>query len=213
VERTFVSGVMGNSLPSEVLINHGCLRRLALLDQKTGSQTRTEWLEVECRFGQIFGRRFVPNEVVCFKSTIVSMCMVVYVTSRRPLPLLAWREDAPAFNVAELTESEERVRRYLLLPHVRQAGSHTSCGCGFNEGRQWPSAYANSEKERIDALESSRRLIEYLREYHVEQIYSCWSGDEGEPKEFERTVTPEELVRPEFFFRERELLTIVNVGC
>ena len=52
--------------------------------------------------------------------------------------------------------------------------------------------------------------VSYVREHHVEQIYSCWSGDEGEPQVFVRSITPEALVAEDFFLRERELLTIVN---
>ena len=137
------------------------------------------------------------------------MCMVVYVASRLPLSLIPWREEAPAFYATELTEDDEGVRRHFALPHIVYAGSHTNCGCGFNEGREYPEAYDDPEKERAGAMESSRRLVEYAKEHRVEQIYSCWSGDEGEPREFERRVTLEELVAPEFFFREKELLTIV----
>lgn len=136
------------------------------------------------------------------------MCIVAYVASRSPLPLIPWRQDAPAFNVTELTEHEQPVLRHLSLPHVRQAGSHTSCGCGFNEGREHPEAYDDPIAERADALESSSQLACYVREHRVEQIYSCWSGDEGEPMEFERHIRLDDLVAPEFFFRERELLFI-----
>lgn len=136
------------------------------------------------------------------------MCMVAYIASRSPLPLIPWQEDAPAFNVRELTEHEQPVLRHLDLPHVRQAGSHTSCGCGFNDGREYPGTSDESEAELVGALESSRRLARYVREHRVEQIYSCWSGDEGEPQAFDRRVTPEALVSPDFVFRERELLTI-----
>lgn len=134
--------------------------------------------------------------------------MVVYLASRSPLPLIPWQEAAPAFNVTELTEPEQAVLRHLVLPHVRQAGSHTRCGCGFNEGREYPEANADPAADRVAALDSSARLVRYLREHRVEQIYSCWSGDEGEPQTFERRVTPETLVAPDFVFRERELLTI-----
>jgi len=134
--------------------------------------------------------------------------MVAYIASRSPLPLIPWQQDAPAFNVTELTEHEQPVCRHLALPHVRQAGSHTSCGCGFNEGREHPEVYDDAAAERADALESSSRLVRYVREHNVEQIYSCWSGDEAEPKEFERRITPEDLVAEDFFFRERELLII-----
>jgi hypothetical protein len=136
--------------------------------------------------------------------------MVAYVAARAPLPLIPFREDAPAFNVTELTEDEQAVRRHLVLPHVRQAGSHTGCGCGFNEGRAYPETYDNPAAERADALQSSARLAQYVREHRVEGIYSCWSGDEGEPREFDRRVTPEELVADDFVFRERELLTIYH---
>jgi hypothetical protein len=136
------------------------------------------------------------------------MCMVAYIASRSPLPLIPWQQYAPAFNVTELTDHEQSVLRHLALPHVRQAGSHTSCGCGFNEGREYPEVYDDPASQRAEALEASARLARYVREHHVEQIYSCWSGDEGEPQSFGRLVTPEALVADNFFFRERELLTI-----
>ena len=136
------------------------------------------------------------------------MCIVAYISSRSPLPLIPWRQQAPAFNVTELTERERGVLRHLALPHVRQAGSHTSCGCGFNEGREYPEVYDEVAVARSDALESAARLARYVREHRVEQIYSCWSGDEAEPREFERHITPGDLVAVNFFFRERELLII-----
>jgi hypothetical protein len=136
------------------------------------------------------------------------MCMVVFIASRSPLPLIPWQQDTPAFNVADLIEQEERVRSHFSLPHVRCAGSHTQCGCGFNEGRQHPQVYADPAKERAAALVSSAELARYVREHHVEQIYSCWSGDEGEPQEFERRITPDALTVEDFFFRERELFSV-----
>ena len=134
--------------------------------------------------------------------------MVVYIASRSPLPLIPFQQGAPGFNVTELTENEQPVLRHLALPHVRQAGSHTSCGCGFNEGREHPEFHEDPAAERADALKSSARLARYIREHHVGKIYSCWSGDEGEPQAFERRVRPEDLVAEGFFFRERELLTV-----
>lgn len=134
--------------------------------------------------------------------------MVAYIASRSPLPLIPFQESAPAFNVTEITEQEEAVLVHLALRHVRQAGSHTSCGCGFNEGRKHPEVSDDPAAERVDSLASSARLAQYVREHRVEQIYTCWSGDEGEPKEFDRHVTPEDLVADNFFFRERELLII-----
>src|SRR5262245_41543442 len=139
------------------------------------------------------------------------MCMVAYIASRSPLPLIPFRDNAPAFNVTDLVEHERPVLSHLALPHVRQAGSHTSCGCGFNEGCEHPQLSDDPTSARADALESLAGLARYVREHRVEQIYSCWSGDEGESREYERHITPEDLLATDFFFRERELLIVDNV--
>ena len=136
------------------------------------------------------------------------MCMVIFIASRSPLPLIPWQQDTPAFNVADLSEHEGRVRGHFSLPHVRYAGSHTRCGCGFNEAREHPQVYDNPAAARANALESSFQLAHYVREHRIGQIYSCWSGEEGEPQEFERRISPEALTVGDFFFRERELLNI-----
>lgn len=136
--------------------------------------------------------------------------MVVFIASRSPLPLIPWQQAAPAFNVADLSEHEERVRSHFSLPYVQCAGSHTQCGCGFNEGREHPQAYDDLTTARADALVSSSQLACYVREHHVEQIYSCWSGDEAEPQAFKRRITPEALTVEDFFFRERELFVILS---
>lgn len=135
------------------------------------------------------------------------MCMVIFIASSSPLPLVPWQDASPAFNVKELSEHEERVRSHLSLPNVRCAGSHTCCGCGFNEGRRYPE-YVDDPNERVGALESASRLARYVREHRVEQIYSCWCGDENEPQVLARHVTPNGLVAKDFFFRERELLSL-----
>ena len=136
------------------------------------------------------------------------MCIVVYIGSRSPLPLIPWNPETPAFNVTALTEHEMSACRHFTVPHVRYAGSHTDCGCGFNEGREYPDAVDEPATKRTEALRSSSLLANYIRANQVEQIYSCWSGDESENREFERRVSPDALIAEDFFFRERELLVI-----
>lgn len=138
--------------------------------------------------------------------------MVVYIAARAELPLVAFRKEAPGFNVTELSDHEMAVGRHFSLRHIRQAGSHTSCGCGFNEGRQYPEVYDDAEAERRDALRSSAELVKYIREHQVEEVYSCWSGDEGEAKVFDREVAPEEFLEDGFFFREREYFRLKRDG-
>jgi hypothetical protein len=138
------------------------------------------------------------------------MCLVIYVAAPTQLPLIPWDQNAPAFNVTELMPSEEPVRRHLAQPHVRQAGSHTGCGCGFNEGRQYGTS--DDVDERTAAIESASELARYVTEHRVEHLYSCWNGDEGEPQESVRKIKAHQLFAPDFYFRERELLVIIHDG-
>ena len=136
--------------------------------------------------------------------------MVVFIAARTPLPMVPWSDESPGFNVTPLSEYEEKVRVHLPLPYVYCAGSHTFCGCGFNEGRE----YFNPEEpasNNLDSLDSSSKLAQFIKEHGVEQIYSCWSCDEGEPQVFERSILAETLTDPTFVFRERELLTILQI--
>ena len=136
------------------------------------------------------------------------MCIAVYVAAHSPLPLIAFDERTPAFNVSALADQEQIVSRHLNFPWVRHAGSHTGCGCGFNEGREYPPVDADPIAERSDSLESSGQLVQYVRNHRVEAIYSCWSGDEEEPQEFGRRISPADLLAEDFYFREKELLVI-----
>lgn len=138
------------------------------------------------------------------------MCMVVYIGSNEPLPLIPWRDDAPAFNVEALSEFTECVRTHFSRLNIRYAGSHTSCGCGFNEGRDYYDIEFGDPKERVAALRSSVQLVEYIRAHQVDQVYSCWSGDEDKPQEHAREIAPEALLKEDFVFRERELLTLIH---
>ena len=81
---------------------------------------------------------------------------------------------------------------------------------GHSQGFGGKRLSGRGQAERVDALESSSQLSRYVREHRVEQIYSCWSGDEGEPREFERRIKPKDLLAEDFFFRERELLSIYH---
>jgi hypothetical protein len=58
------------------------------------------------------------------------------------------------------------------------------------------------------ARESVAELVRFVRAAGVQAIFSCWFDDESAPPLRERTVTPDTLALPNFFFRERELLRI-----
>ena len=65
----------------------------------------------------------------------INMCMMIYIASDRPLPLIDWQDEFPAFHVRELREEEMAVRTHFKKPYVYYAGSHEGCGCGFAYGQ------------------------------------------------------------------------------
>jgi hypothetical protein len=94
---------------------------------------------------------------------------------------------------------------------VVYAGSYEGCGCGFNFGREYPDVEDDAEHSTA-ARESVAELVRFVRESRVREIFSCEFDDESKPTVQERTVTPDRLASPDFFFRERELLKIDHDG-
>ena len=65
------------------------------------------------------------------------MCMVAYIASRSTLPLIPFQENAPAFNVTELTEHERPVlfiwpcRRFVRLAVTRLVAAASTKGASI----------------------------------------------------------------------------------
>src|SRR5687768_14542572 len=123
------------------------------------------------------------------------MCTVVYVASDCALPTVAWDQARPRFHVEEVGGADHPVRGQFSKPHVYYAGSHEHCGCGFQYGEH----EGVEESDLADKVESRWRLAEYLADALKHQaaveVYSCWSGDEGEPVEHRGRIRPSALVR------------------
>ena len=140
------------------------------------------------------------------------MCMMLYLASDKPLPLVAWDENNPSFHVQELHESSASVRKQFSKPCVYYLGSDQGCGCGFSYGQ-----FVNDDEE-LKSRDSVLRLSKYLSQA-VEiagplELYSCWHGDEETTPEFNEVVTfeeiPSEIGGEAFAFREREFIKITN---
>lgn len=137
------------------------------------------------------------------------MCVMVYIASDYPLPIMAWDQDNPRFHTADLSKQDETVRGHFSKPYVYYVGSHERCGCGFQWGE-------NEESEDEDDLpakqESRRRLVEFLagalQDQPAVEVYACWDGDQAAPANRDEQVRLAELLEHRTFFRERELLIV-----
>ncbi len=143
------------------------------------------------------------------------MCMLAYLASAKPLPLIPWSAEQPAFHVTQLPDDRAEVRRQFSLPHVYYAGSHEKCGCGFQYGEYELDDPDADELAEIERNKQSRaRLADYLQSALKDvprvELYACWDGDESLPREHEATVCPQALIEERPFFRERELVVVTE---
>ncbi len=140
------------------------------------------------------------------------MCMMIYLAADQPLRMVDWNEADPGFYVSAPAPDEERVRCQFEKQSVVYAGSHEGCGCGFQYG-EYP-----RDNYEPDELELRRRSLTQFAEYlRVElarvgtiELYACWDGDQEGSPEHHRTLTPSALELDDFFFREKELSTLVE---
>lgn len=121
---------------------------------------------------------------------------MVYLASDVPLPLVAWNENRPDFNVAELLPEADAVRKQFSKPNVYYVGSWQHCGCGFK-----PIGH--------DAARQSReKLGDYIREalshQGIVELHTCWAHDEESPAERHFQYTVEELLTEAQFPDERD---------
>ena len=136
------------------------------------------------------------------------MCMMVYLGAVKPLRLVPWDENRPAFHVGELVpEFREAVQKQLGTPAIRYAGSYEGCGCGFQYGK-YPE-FHDQDDELAQKRESLSALSGYLQAAFDEvtevRVLACWAGDEGKEPTHRRELTAADLLRDDFYFFDREL--------
>lgn len=140
------------------------------------------------------------------------MCLAVYVGAPANLPLIPWIPEKPGFHVRDITAAENALRPVFGQLRVYYTGSHDGCGCGFQLGT-YPSDSPDDLQEKQVMAQSLRSLAEYLSEQLKRvpalMVYSCWEGEQSAPAErAERVINPGAFLDPEFYFVERELLTV-----
>jgi hypothetical protein len=130
------------------------------------------------------------------------MCLAVYIASDKPLPIVPWEERRPSFHVHDLTKDpdDEAVRQQFEMAHVHYMGSDEGCGCGFL--KEW------KEAKDLELVEKNySELADYVRGAldggAKVQMFSCWGGDESSEREFHETIIVDDLLQPDFQFKEK----------
>jgi hypothetical protein len=137
------------------------------------------------------------------------MCLLIYLASDQPLPLLAWDAKSPDFHVSELYAEQEHVRNHLGLPHVYQCGSEERCGCAFNYGWEYPE-YQDDPGQLEMAKRSRLKLYHYLKTNKVLKIYPCDAEEENLSIENIVSISLADLLQDDFIFQNRIVLVLAR---
>lgn len=137
------------------------------------------------------------------------MCMMIYIAADQPLPLVSWDERAPGFNVRELSQAHQSVRKQFSKPHIYEVGSHRHCGCGFSYGNP---DYAVEGDDDPAAVESVRQLSEYLTEavaaVGTVELFAAWYDYQEMEPECRSVLHPKEIGGGSFWFDELEFIEV-----
>jgi hypothetical protein len=139
------------------------------------------------------------------------MCLVLYLGSDKRRPLIAWDEAAPRFHVKDDDDDAKKASTHLRKSHVYYVGSDNGCGCGF---RQEHDSMIDDAEQLASKTDNQTLLHEYINRCLADEdsieLYSCWSGDEAQPMEFDRTICVDELIDSDFWFAERQRTIVVQ---
>ena len=141
------------------------------------------------------------------------MCFVLYMAADTPIPDIPFDREDPRLNTQPLTEGELPVQGLFQQRSVKCLGSSSHCGCGYRhlsyqEG-EWPEEYLIGTdpefgRDTQEDHESLRKfLIDQLQHNEKIELCGCWDGDDHDPPARHERVCVDDLVRVEFFLRER----------
>jgi hypothetical protein len=140
------------------------------------------------------------------------MCFVLYAGTARPLPRRPWNKEAPDLSIASLTERDVAIKAHFSKPEVQYIGSTSGCSCDFPfvalQKGEWP-FFAELEKKdpKQAATDKYNResLVGLLRSSGEEtvELYGVWSGDFAEGPRAREDVLLEQVLEPDFRFKER----------
>jgi len=123
------------------------------------------------------------------------MCLALYIASSKPLPLVPWDPDKPAFHVVSLPDDRAAIRKVLRQPHIYYVGSHEGCSCAFN--------YEHDFKPAIELRDYLRKVLTVNKEI---EGFACRPDQESFDVKHFVTVSPMGVALPEFFFQEGQRL-------
>jgi hypothetical protein len=104
------------------------------------------------------------------------MCFEIYIGSRKPLPLVKWKENDPGFHVSPLNHFGElnMIQPILDSAYYYLVGSHTGCGCGLSHEKDIADTIRKDEELRLKDIQSFSRYLQMNRAGNDIRIFGSW---------------------------------------
>lgn len=143
------------------------------------------------------------------------MCMMLFIGSKNPLPLIDFNENIPAFHTKHLDEPEQAAKQQFSVNHILYAGSSEGCGCGFKHALiDKTDVWLNVVNDDLpdESQLNQQVLLEYIERFtqpeDAVEIFACWDGDFACSPEWKESITKETLIHKDFYFKERGFYSI-----
>ena len=142
------------------------------------------------------------------------MCMMLYIGSNIPLPIIPFNEIAPAFYTESLSENDTTVAKHFSTNYVLYAGSSEGCGCGFqhaliDHGPNWLDVVDEYDD---DFQKNMQQLYEYVKVVIDNggkvEIYACWDGEFEDAPLLKENISYKELINDDFYLKEKGFYSI-----
>ena len=137
------------------------------------------------------------------------MCLMLYLGSRRPLPL----RESESLSLEVISQEAQVVGQYLDRPYAYYVGSHTGCGCGFPHVlaetpiEYFDGMFDNQDPNRVEDVESARHLMDVIDEALDGQpdcvLLPVWNGNEGVAPKGNVVWKRHDLAEHQFVFTEQ----------
>ncbi len=145
------------------------------------------------------------------------MCYALYLAADSPPPLVAWSDEAPAFNVRPIDPVyDAQAKEHLSRRHIVSIGSHSFCACGFRfvvpTAPLAGESASSGEPEEPEVPANMAALVTYLQSFAAQtpvfDLYGVWEEDLALPTASVREVAAAQLAHETFFLREREMVKV-----
>ena len=129
------------------------------------------------------------------------------------MPIINYDVNNGSFNTQEIVESEKLVKNILSFPFIKLLGSDQGCGCGFRhamfEHNRWFDVVDDSETPFDNS--NHEKLVDFIiknnKDEKFVEVFALWAGDIY-PVEYRQTIKLNDILDPEFYFKERGLYTV-----